>query len=684
MAMSLSMDEDWNRVTDRIINLTMEIIHLLTGQIFPPVKPGDRVTIVVPSTHSLIPSLIPKRCNKQKILEVTNKIIDLLMGEEDRKPLEGQEDKKTDIVEEIRQEKNIEIQDQKISPHHQGKELAAINITVKKEIKNEDEEDEMKKEQNEEHNDIYKDTMMENQLPLISLDGSSNRNSPERFTGPLYSQDCTQEVLTIPHHYQRDDHLDLKIEIKEEEEDMWESDGVQSTEEGEMITVPVKQEAFPLDINTDGRYVKNSLEGHLILPPEDNGATQCSLGGNPSTQYMYHRTKRENTINLAESSPNMSAGATLRDSDITPNELDHRFASTSCFVGLQCPDQPQFSCQECGKSCQTESEYILHQRSHTSSEETLSCSECEKLLTTRADLIPATHQADHSGEGVLSCYKCGQCFMHRGNCEKAPTGEKPFPCPECGKCFGQRQLLLTHQKIHTGERRFSCSDCGKAFLRNSDLLKHQKIHTGERPYSCSECGKRFIQKTGLVIHQKKHTGERPFECSQCGKSFTVKSHYFKHLQSHTGERPYSCAECGKRFSQKGNLNVHKRIHSGERRFMCAQCGKSFTEKQHLFKHEQAHHTRVRPFTCSQCGKGFISTGDLRRHERTHTGERPFSCATCGKSFTKKDSLLRHQQSHPGERPFICSECGKGFVQKKDLVKHQTIHTSMQDVVTPTS
>ncbi|KAM5125919.1 uncharacterized protein ACMZJ9_021278 [Mantella aurantiaca] len=55
------------------------------------------------------------------------------------------------------------------------------------------------------HKDLYKDVMMDNQPPLTSPDGSSNRNPPERCLRPLYSRDSTQEDLTIPHHHQVDE-----------------------------------------------------------------------------------------------------------------------------------------------------------------------------------------------------------------------------------------------------------------------------------------------------------------------------------------------------------------------------------------------------------------------------------------------------------------------------------------------
>ncbi|CAI9574140.1 unnamed protein product [Staurois parvus] len=107
--------------------------------------------------------------------------------------------------------------------------------------------------------------MMDNQPPLTSPDGSSHGNPPERCPRPLYSRDSTQEGHTIPHHHQVDgssngnppercpcllysrdstqeDHTtpdhhqgeelkDIKVEVKEEEEETLVSGDQQSMEE---------------------------------------------------------------------------------------------------------------------------------------------------------------------------------------------------------------------------------------------------------------------------------------------------------------------------------------------------------------------------------------------------------------------------------------------------------------------
>ncbi|KAM5164168.1 uncharacterized protein ACMZJ9_006660 [Mantella aurantiaca] len=66
------------------------------------------------------------------------------------------------------------------------------------------------------HKDLYKDVMMDNQPPLTSLDGSSNRNPPERCPRPLYSRDSTQEDLTIPHHQEEEEAGMMRTSIEED------------------------------------------------------------------------------------------------------------------------------------------------------------------------------------------------------------------------------------------------------------------------------------------------------------------------------------------------------------------------------------------------------------------------------------------------------------------------------------
>ncbi|CAI9540843.1 unnamed protein product [Staurois parvus] len=152
MMAPMRMEEDRSHMPEKILNLTLEIIYLLTGERFPLPKSGDHMTITVPPCESLN----PERHNMQKILEVTKKMMELLTGE-------------------------VPIRCQGVTVYFSMEEWEYL----------------------EGHKDLYKDVMMDNQPPLTSPDGSSHGNPPERCPRPLYSRDSTQEGHTIfPHHHQ--------------------------------------------------------------------------------------------------------------------------------------------------------------------------------------------------------------------------------------------------------------------------------------------------------------------------------------------------------------------------------------------------------------------------------------------------------------------------------------------------
>ncbi|PIO30494.1 hypothetical protein AB205_0178390, partial [Aquarana catesbeiana] len=172
------MEEERSHMTERILHLTLEIIYLLTGEIYGPLK--EPRGCVTPRYHSHItgwwnrnksPTMEPPSSsltserNDKKILEVTQKIIELLMGE-------------------------VPIRCQDVTVYFSMEEWEYI----------------------EGHKDLYKDVMMENWPPLTSPDGSSNRNPPERCPRPLYSRDPTLEDQEIPQEDQNDDLIIIEVE----------------------------------------------------------------------------------------------------------------------------------------------------------------------------------------------------------------------------------------------------------------------------------------------------------------------------------------------------------------------------------------------------------------------------------------------------------------------------------------
>ncbi|XP_075206931.1 oocyte zinc finger protein XlCOF8.4-like [Anomaloglossus baeobatrachus] len=163
------MDKDRDKMAERILHLTLEILFRLTGEDYTVVKKTssercqDPVSegwgrplspITGPPPHPLIHEDI----NDQKILELTYKMIELLTGE-------------------------VPIRCQDVTVYFSMEEWEYL----------------------EGHKDLYKNVMMEVPQPLTSPDLSSEKTTPERCPRPLLPQDCKQEDLDVPQDDQGDD-----------------------------------------------------------------------------------------------------------------------------------------------------------------------------------------------------------------------------------------------------------------------------------------------------------------------------------------------------------------------------------------------------------------------------------------------------------------------------------------------
>ncbi|XP_073418339.1 uncharacterized protein [Dendrobates tinctorius] len=683
------MDEDRDETTRRLFHCALEIISLLSGEDYTIVRktPGDCVTPIIhlqesggrsPGPITEPPPHSPIHERNKKILELSNKMIELLSGE-------------------------VPIRCQDVAVYLSMEEWEYL----------------------EGHQDRYQAVMMEEHRPLTPRDGSRRRNPPERCPRPLYPQDCPEENHNILEDHQGEDLIDIKVEVihgAQEAIAIWadQQDGsrrrnppqrcprplcpqdcpeenhnipedhqgedptknkVKDETEKEAMTradqpcVSDGKEEILVDASKGNPCENNGLS--LNCKKEDigkqsNGETLITLHGPPglhSTSLSYTPPTHE------EPSPEQSHIVTTIPGDKvdTRSQCDKQLTrSSDVLTQRKNKGEKPYSCSECGKCFTKKSKFVRHVRIHTG-EKPFSCSECGKSFPAKNNLI--THQRIHTGEKPYSCSECGKCFTYKSKCvihERIHTAEKPYSCSECGKSFPDKANLNRHQRIHTGEKPYSCSECGKCFTIKSHLSKHHRIHTGEKLYSCSECRKCFTDKSSLVTHKRSHTGEK-YSCSECGKSFTYKSSLAGHQRNHTGEKPFSCSECGKPFIYKSSLTIHERIHTGEKPYSCSECGKCFTIKTNLVKHQRIH-TGEKPYSCSECGKCFTKKSHFVRHQTTHTGEKSFSCLQCEKCFTRKSQLLSHQRIHTGGKQYSCSECGKSFTCKSSLTSHEKIHT----------
>ncbi|XP_068115181.1 zinc finger protein 25-like [Hyperolius riggenbachi] len=422
------MEKDQSNMTERVFNLTVEIISLLTGKRFCPVKSGDHVTIMVPPPQSLI----SVKHNMQKILELTRKMMELVLIEE--------------------------------------------------------------RQHFDEHKDLQKDTLLENQSPLTTLDGSSNRAPPERCTGSLYSWNYPWEDLTISQQYSEEEMIHVKVVVKEEEDEI----SVTGKQEGDMrASKEIHIAPSPCITNHSRVYQTVSPECGV----QDDVITRNSSGRNTITP-------------LPPCPPN-------------PQKADARAQQRIHTAEMS------YKCSECGKCFSTKLSLAAHKRNHTR-KGSFFCTECGQHFVQKSHL--SRHELSHTDEKPFSCDECGKWFIWKGNLVAHQKSHIGYPCSECGKCFARKSQLDIHARSHP-YKTLSCHVCGKFFVHRSQLVRHEKAHI-EKPFSCSECGKCYAWKSSLVTHLRSHTGDKPFLCTECGKRFIFKSYLAAHERAHRVKKQY--------------------------------------------------------------------------------------------------------------------------------------------------
>ncbi|KAM3933927.1 uncharacterized protein RB166_001582 [Leptodactylus fuscus] len=152
--------------------------------------------------------------------------------------------------------------------------------------------------------------------------------------------------------------------------------------------------------------------------------------------------------------PNRSDRAACHKSSCADNPLSCsicgvRFTSEMTFAAHQRfhTEEKSYDCTYCGKSFNQRSRLLSHKRKHTG-EKPFSCPVCGRCFAERSALV--THQRIHSGEKPFNCSECARSFVQRSSLvkhQRIHTGERPFVCSQCGRCFSQSSNLVRHQRI---------------------------------------------------------------------------------------------------------------------------------------------------------------------------------------------------------------------------------------------
>ncbi|XP_073537585.1 gastrula zinc finger protein XlCGF66.1-like [Phyllobates terribilis] len=470
------MEMNRDKMAERILHLTLEILFRLTGEDYTVVKKTssercqDPVSegwgrplspITEPPPHPLIHEDI----NDQKILELTYKMIELLTGE-------------------------VPLRCQDVAVYFSMEEWEYL----------------------EGHKDLYKDVMMEVPQLLTSPVLSSKRTTPERCPRPLLPQDCKQEDHNVPQDHQGEVLTPINT-----------TETCVRGDERSKEEIPTDNRPGDCIRRSEGLLVCSHFQSHDLGVPQDPHeehyiipAVSSVVG---SKDLLFGPFKQVLTSDSSQT--------------IKKNKSHTRDERTTT-------GKKTFSCSECGKCYNYHSNLFAHKKTHTGEKPypCPECKKCftEKSKLVRHQLIHAVEKPFE----CLECGKCFNHKSGLVRHQRSHRGEKPFSCSECGKCYIDKSTIIRHQRTHTGEKPFSCSECGKCFTDKSTLLSHQRTHTGEKPYSCSECRKDFNQISSLVIHQRTHTGEKPYFCSDCGKCFACKSGLIRHQKSHIGKKLCLC------------------------------------------------------------------------------------------------------------------------------------------------
>ncbi|XP_044147229.1 oocyte zinc finger protein XlCOF7.1-like [Bufo gargarizans] len=411
------MDRNSEKMAESIINLTLEILFQLTGQDYTVIKEtsSECCQTSVFGGWERTRSPIYKKVNREKILELTNKIIELLTGE-------------------------VFIRCQDVAVYFSMEEREYL----------------------EGYKDLYQDFMMEDHHALTSV--KEEKITTERCPSPL-PQDGSEEHPDVP----QDDQLFNNIKA-EEKYVMGDEQNIEDTDNhSDDCTRSLHEHLRSSDFKADNcGVIEDIYKEHAIISDVPLDFKSKDLSSDPLDGFQSSDLSQTVKQNKGHRRSVPRQRTRTRKKTFSCLECGKRFNHKSKLVlheRIYTGEKP-FSCLECGRSFSQKTSLVIHQRTHTG-EKPFSCSECGKCFRTKSHLV--LHERTHTGEKPYSCSECEKCFTDRSHLvrhQRIHTGEKPFSCSVLRKssmlpfCYS-KSLVLNEWPFLKESELESYSDCDK-------------------------------------------------------------------------------------------------------------------------------------------------------------------------------------------------------------------------------
>nr|XP_053642309.1 zinc finger protein 62-like [Cherax quadricarinatus]XP_053642310.1 zinc finger protein 62-like [Cherax quadricarinatus]XP_053642311.1 zinc finger protein 62-like [Cherax quadricarinatus]XP_053642312.1 zinc finger protein 62-like [Cherax quadricarinatus] len=281
-----------------------------------------------------------------------------------------------------------------------------------------------------------------------------------------------------------------------------------------------------------------------------------------------------------------------------------------------------FTCDVCGKVCQTESRLKTHQAFHVNDGVKPKCDVCERSFSSRS---------------ALNKHKK---MLHK---------PKPHVCPHCNSGFEEHKYMVIHAKrshdadlspevkeseLPTSSDYFEVDN----FDSNSNLneCKHYfkenySVPIDENPLTHTAISNNSLEppkensQSELSVLQKKIAIPSPtsvcplITCEFCSSTFPSLAYLEQHMEVHLGEKTYACHNCGVSVSSLHDLSNHLKLHIAETEstnFITSNSNGHFSQFVPLPM--QPVPTRAPQmfdkYICVICNEQFLNLGSLKRHQ----------------------------------------------------------------------